>query len=258
VSEHSQGKCDSAYMIRYHEICDLLVRTSMVQITEFGTLDCLNGHLATVEHALSGFFPAKLCEITRLGITLRLPLQFFQALENLPKNVATTSELDPESAGLKPWLQLGSTLSQLESLTKLELWLDYDEAGSWSVVSERALLDPLLTQLHSQHSSLEISVTLPKLHPKYEQEYRHYVDGELPGNARLQRVLRQTCHTRVDAKGDAYVIEEPDFLFMFDFFWTVEEVEEMERKMWINGEDVEAFRDGIIKDFRVCELGMHV
>jgi hypothetical protein len=115
-----------------------------------------------------------------------------------------------------------------------------------------ALLDTLLTQLHSQHSSLEVSVTLPKLHPKYEQEDRHYVNGELPGNARLQRALRQTHH----AQGDAYVIEEPDFPLMIDFWWTVEEAEEMERKMWIKGEDVEAFRDEIIEESRGCEIGM--
>jgi hypothetical protein len=84
--------------------------------------DCLNARSATAEHVLPGFFPAKLCEITQLGITLRLPLQFFQALEHLPTDTA--------SAELKPWLRLGSTLNQLKRLTKLELWLDYDEAGS--------------------------------------------------------------------------------------------------------------------------------
>jgi hypothetical protein len=250
VSGCSWRSCDHTYALRYHEVCDLLVRTSMVQITEFDTLDCLDEHLATAEHAPSSFFASKLCEITRLGITLRLPLQCFQSLENLPNNV----ELDPASAGLKPWLQLGSTLGQLKRLTKVELWLDYDKEGSWSVVSERALLDPLLTQLHSQHSSLDVSVILPKLHPKYEQEDRHYIHGDLPGNARLQRVLRQSFHTCFSARGDAYVIEEADFPIMTGWFWTVEEAEEMERKMWKRGEDVEFFRDEVIKDCSGCQL----
>jgi hypothetical protein len=180
-------------------VCDLLVRTSVIRITDLNTLDCLDEQLAITAHP--SFFPTKLCEISRLGITLRLPLHVFQALEYQSRDVDTTSEPDPVSADLMSWSRLGSTLNQLKRLTKLELWVDFDEVGSWSMVSERALLDPLLSHLFSEHSSLEISIILPKLHPKFEHEDRHYVNGELPGNARLQRVLRQSHHAHVDTQG---------------------------------------------------------
>jgi hypothetical protein len=227
----------------------------VINITDLNTLDCLAERVTTAAHALPSFSLANLGEVSRINITLRLPLHFFEALECLTEGVATSSEPDPMPAGLKPWLQLGSTISQLKHLTKLEFWLDYYEEGSWSTVSERALLDPLLSHLASEHSTLEISVILPMLHPKFETEERHYVNGELPGNARLRRVLRQSYHTHVDAQGHVDVREKNDFPILMDLCYdSLEEVVEHERKLWKEGKDVEGMLESMIQDTMPCQL----
>jgi hypothetical protein len=229
----------------------------VINITDLDTLDCLDERLTTTAHGLHGFSLAKLGEVNRLSITLRLPLHFFEALECLTKDVATSSEPETMPVGLKPWSQLGSSISQLKRLTKVEFWLDYYEEGSWSIVSERALLDPLLNHLASEHSSLEISVVLPMLHPKFEKEERHYVNGELPGNARLRRVVRQSYHAHVDAQGHVDIRDTKDFPILRDMVnYFLEEAMEDERKWWKEGKDVEAILEDLIQHFTPCQVGM--
>jgi hypothetical protein len=140
---------------------------------------------------------------------------------------------------------------------KLEFWLDYYEEGSWSTVNERALLDPLLSHLANEHSSLKISVILPLLHPKFEKEERHYVNGELPGNARLRRVLRQSYHAHVDAQGHVDIKENNDFPILRDMVTgSFEEEVEYERRLWKEGRDVEGILEDLIQLFTPCQVGM--
>jgi hypothetical protein len=85
------------------------------------------------------------------------------------------------------------------------------------------------------------------LHPKFEREDRHFVDGELPGGARLHRALRQ----RYWNKG-GYVEQIPDFPFSLELIEDLEksfdELEACERKQWKQGWDMER---------EVMEIVMH-
>jgi hypothetical protein len=210
----------------------------VVHFTDFDTLNCLNGKSASQVSASPDFLAFPLSNVTQLSITLRLPLKFFQTLEQPSENAAILAESDIASLGVKSWLRLSSVISQLNKLTKLRLWLDYDEPGYWTVVNEKALLEPLLTELSNTKSSLEVIVVLPKLHPKYERGYRHFVDGKLPGGARLHRALRQSYW-----KDCGHVEHKPDFPFMLDMIevcdWSLDEVEVWERNQWKQGHDME-------------------
>jgi hypothetical protein len=144
---------------------------------------------------------------------------------------------------VQPWLRIGAIISQLKRLIKLRLWLDYDEPGYWAVVNEKAILEPLLAHLSDNQRSLQVTVTLPKLHPKFEEEDRHYVDGQLPGTVYLHRVLRQMYWNNPGAGGHASVEYKPDFPFFLElidiFDCSLEELENMERRHWKAGADME-------------------
>ncbi|KAH6881933.1 hypothetical protein BKA58DRAFT_446212 [Alternaria rosae] len=128
--------------------------------------------------------------VSRLSITLRLPFGFFQSVEQLSSNDSTSLDTDLATQQASLWQRLGSSLSRFKALEKLDLWLDHTEPQFWAVVNERSTLDPLLTQL-SGRPDLDVTVTLPMLHPKFEQDERHYIDEEISPNVRVHRVLRQ-------------------------------------------------------------------
>ncbi|KAI4917386.1 hypothetical protein J4E90_003893 [Alternaria incomplexa] len=121
--------------------------------------------------------------VSRLSITLKLPLAFFQSVEGLSGNYPTSSEIGPATQPARLWQDLGSILSRFEALKKLDLWLDHNEPQFWVVVNERSTLDPLLIQL-SSHPNLDVTVMLPMLHPKFEQSERHYTEDSISGNIR--------------------------------------------------------------------------
>jgi hypothetical protein len=227
---------------RYAEVIDLVTRTAIIHITDLDTLDSLGQGSMTTISAHPSFFAATLSTMTQLIVTLRLPLRFFKALEREPQDAAITPGADPQPLDVNPWLRLGPTLDRLQNLTNLRMWLDYDEAGYWSVVNERALLDPLLIYMYENGRQLDVSIVLPKLHPKFEDEARHYVSAELPGRAQLCRVLRQRWWHDKDSRYK--VIEKRDFPFsdalyeLVDRPWD-EHLEGQERADWKRGVDVE-------------------
>jgi hypothetical protein len=228
---------------RYAEVIDLVTRTVIMHVTDLDTLDSLGQGSMPPISTHPSFFASALSTITQLSVTLRLPLRFFKALERESQDAAIASGADPQPLNVSLWLRFGATLDRLQALTKLRLWLDYDEAGSWSVVNERALLDPLLTHMYQNKRPLDISIVLPKLHPKFEDQARHYVNGELPGRSQLCRVLRQRWWHDKDG-GPYKVIERRDFPFsdalyeMIDMPWD-EHLERKERADWKRGVDVE-------------------
>ncbi|KAI4945031.1 hypothetical protein J4E91_008376 [Alternaria rosae] len=128
--------------------------------------------------------------VSRLSITLKLPFGFFQSVERLSSNDSTSLDTDLATQQASLWQRLGSSLSRFKALKKLDLWLDHTEPQFWAVVNERSTLDTLLTQL-SGHPDLDVTVTLPMLHPKFEQDERHYIEEEISPNVRVHRVLRQ-------------------------------------------------------------------
>ncbi|KAI4609890.1 uncharacterized protein J4E87_010937 [Alternaria ethzedia] len=149
--------------------------------------------------------------VSRLSITLKLPLAFFQSVEGLSGNYPTSSDIGPATQPARLWQDLGSILSRFEALKKLDLWLDHNEPQFWVVVNERSTLDPLLTQL-STRPNLDVTVTLPMLHPKFEQNERHYTEDSVSENIRVNRVLRSKKHAVIGAQG---CIENIDDLATF-------------------------------------------
>jgi hypothetical protein len=221
----------------------------VVHIIDLDTLYCLDGTSVTRGLTYPNSFAISLSNVTQLSISLRLPLKFFQTLEQslqdpaIVAESAESTESNTAPVDVQPWLRIGTIISQLKRLKKLRLKLDYDEPGYWAVVNEKALLEPLLANLSDTQPSLQVTVTLPKLHPKFEQEDRHYIDGQLPGTARLHRVLRQMYWKNPGTRGRGFVEYKPDFPFLLEFIdlfeYSLEELEYMERGHWKAGDDME-------------------
>lgn len=108
------------------------------------------------------------------------------------------------------------------------------------MVNERAFLTPL--DALSAIPGLQIAVNLPKLHPRREDARRHFVPGSSAAPFFFDRRLRQRVHGVNIGKNKLVVREAPDFPLLYEDSdeHDLEEVEEMERRMWENGEDVEA------------------
>jgi hypothetical protein len=181
---------------------------------------------------------ALLLGVTHLNITLRLPLTFYQSLERLEDIPSQHPEL---AHPIDNWLRLDSTLRQLPNLSQLWIWLEHDKPCSWSVVHERATLSPL-AQL-SNSPSVNIHISLPKLHPGLEGQDRHFCNGDYTF-FHLHRRMRQRYHCIKAGQGQDDLKFQPDFPFLLllvDFVdLSVAEIEREERSWWRSGIDVES------------------
>ncbi|OAL44288.1 hypothetical protein IQ07DRAFT_592364 [Pyrenochaeta sp. DS3sAY3a] len=216
------------------DIVDQLCGIAVLHITDLETIDyivqCANNTSGELRMAalLSN-------RISRLHMTLRLPLHFYQSLES-----AGGSEMEPGPTAIaKKWQQLGSNLSQMAQLRKLHLWLDHDDICSWSTLNEHAIVQPIISQLRD--SGLEITLALPNLHPLLESETRHFIRHP-PSNTFLCRNARQHVHVAVK-DGRPQIVYSRDFpVLRFSLEYhdqPIDEVEEVERAMWKEGIDVE-------------------
>jgi len=176
--------------------------------------------------------------ITRLSISLRLPLDFWRALE-----AETGAGSSTESWEGIVWRSMSDGITKLKKLKSLKIWLDHDGQDSWTMVNERALLSHLMPL--STLPNLVITLDCPKLHPKFETPDRHFTTTGSPPPFPIHRRLRQRYHC-VETDDRVGVIENPDFPillpYVHDYVWpgkTKQEMEEVERDMWKNGEDVE-------------------
>jgi hypothetical protein len=241
--------------------------TSTLHITGLETVNSLDkSDIAETKFSAAFLFHS----ITQLNITLRLPLPFCNALERTYDS--HTLESGSEIAGdTKAWFQLGTTLTQLKKLRTLRIWLDHDEPCSWSVVHERAILS-CLNPLYAIEG-LDISISLPKLHPKYEDKDRHFVEGShIP--FRLIRRLRQSDHAqRTDSQDGFEIITQLDFPVSIELqeltaelsqeltaevgqgpHVTLAEMQEEERRQWMSGRDVEAETKEMLAEISSCSL----
>jgi hypothetical protein len=140
------------------------------------------------------------------------------------------------------WIQLCTAITGFERLRQLHLWADHNSQRSWTVVNERAFLAPLHTLL-TANPHLQIHVSLPKLHPKYESPERHFVHDCAPPPYRITRRLRQRFHA-VRQGTRYYKNWVPDFPITYEIDSSDEEletVEERERQWWQKGVDVEGW-----------------
>lgn len=102
------------------------------------------------------------------------------------------------------------------------------------------MLSPLSSLFQVQ--DLNVSFSLPKLHPKLEQEDRHFIQGT-PICFVLHRRVRQRYHATESVQGTVAIVRKADFPFLLDACeyvdMTMAEIEEDERTMWESGIDVE-------------------
>ncbi|KAF1841197.1 uncharacterized protein K460DRAFT_410587 [Cucurbitaria berberidis CBS 394.84] len=251
LDQHSEGKLDLALLLvcrdMYLEVVDLLARTAVFHITDLETANFLHER------------PLLLCSmqlrLTQLSITLRPPIKFYQSLERPDDDTTMEPEL---ASATQTWSRLGSIIRQFNRLSRLWIWLDHDDPCSWSLVNERATLQPLITQL-SGSPNLKISIYLPRLHPKYEREDWHYT-SETPTPFHLHRKLRQRWHGVEKGQGRFQVIHKVDFPFLIDIIgfdeMSMVEVEEEERKGWRKGTDMEL----VVEDLNHANIheNMHI
>ncbi|KAF1995305.1 hypothetical protein P154DRAFT_445728 [Amniculicola lignicola CBS 123094] len=225
-------KCEEQHC----EILDLLARTTILHITDLETIH----HL---DYANISSFQNPLQHIRELSITLRLPLNFFLSLEE--------PEDGRQELARSTWCKLDKILHQLSELRALRLYLDHDGTDTWTLVNERKTLEPITRLANSK--DLVILVTLPKLHPKYEKEDRHFTDSLSGDPFPIRRMQRQQYHgipNRLDESGqERYKVEEildfPILTEFLEFFYeySIERCEAEERKMWARGDDVERTRE---------------
>lgn len=237
-----------AYITSRNEVYDLLAHISTVHVSDLNLIDnwARASEMAILSPSQFAKMPVE--NVSRLSITLKLPLGFFQSVGRLSGNDSTSSDTDLATQQARLWQRLSSTLSHFEALKKLDLWLDHNEPQCWVVVNERSTLDLLLTQL-SARPNLDVTITLPMLHPKYEENERHYIDETISQNINVHRALRSKKHAVTDAEGRIEIVEWNDFPTMYNSYGAhsldLATIVERERKGWKEGRDMETeFREG--------------
>jgi hypothetical protein len=203
-------------------------------------------------------FEGSICPyISRLSITLSLPLPFFQAIAASPSSDQDRAPSNLED-DLSTWSHIASRLLiQLPRLRKLHIWLDHNGKEYWSVVNERAILAPI-EALKTSNPGLKLVCVLPKVHPRIEDRQRHYLgDEDNTGNSEesssrleIHRILRQRYRVVERSTGYKYVIYAQDFPHILDNplcdCMSLAEKEEFEGTMWRAGENVDQFFSGFI------------
>ncbi|KAK4113247.1 hypothetical protein N656DRAFT_778773 [Canariomyces notabilis] len=236
----------------YMELVEEATTGTDFHVTDLRTLKAMLDHRAPAPAPYS--FEGSICPcISKLSITLSLPLAFFQAIEAVVYRaspdweIASTSDIEDNSVGT--WLHLHSRLLiQLPKLRKLRVWLDHNNDSYWSVVDERAILAPM-EALRTSNPSLELVCVLPKLHPRIEDRQRHYLsvdvdeEEESPSRLVVHRFMRQRYRVVEDRDtGDKTVTIVPDFpvLYKHPLFdgRPLLDVEDYERALWRSGLDV--------------------
>ncbi|KAI4624372.1 hypothetical protein J4E83_004046 [Alternaria metachromatica] len=188
----------SAHITSRYDVYDLVARTSTVHVSDLEFIDNWARASVAVMPSSSAFTELPVSNVIRLSITLKLPLAFFRSVERLLGNDPGSSDTESAAQQASLWQRLGSTLGRFKALKKLDLWLDHNETQYWAVVNERLTLDPLLAQLKGL-CDLEVTVTLPMLHPRFEKDERHYIDENPSTNARIRSVINAMTLKREEA-----------------------------------------------------------
>lgn len=215
---------------RSTEFAERIVDTAAIQIHDLDTLRILVADLEcnrteSGQSYVSSLLGRVLLNVKDLSISLRLPLAAYEAL-----GATTQSSVGPSL--LSPW----AGIEHFRRLRKLRIWLDHDEPCSWSMVNERAILSPLA----SLNTNLNISIDLPKLHPKWERPDWHFTKDSPQLPVFIHRRYRQRYHVVECSDGSLSILLKPDFPIFFELTgWdmTMEEIEKYERTAWEAGQD---------------------
>lgn len=177
----------------------------------------------------SGLLRCFLLNIKELNISLRLPLAAYEASQ-------TTGQSSVGSPPVSTWTELPYTIERFEKLNTLRIWLDHDQACSWSMINERAVVSPLAYL----SADLDVSINLPKLHPKFERPDWHFMEDKAQPPLVIHRRFRQREHVKECGDGSLVSYHEPDFPISYaleHFHMDIEDVEANERRAWKEGED---------------------
>jgi hypothetical protein len=180
----------------------------------------------------STLFGCILPNVKELSVDLRLPVEKYEALENAVQSTLSEPLL------IVGWSGLPLILGKMSKLRKLDISLDHDRPCSWSVVNERAILSPLVSVI--ANLNLDIHIHLPKLHPKWENPARHFIEDNSASPVAIHRRYRLRYHAIKSSDGSLLEKRAPDFPITHEYIaWdmTMEQIETNERRAWKAGED---------------------
>ncbi|KAF2253803.1 hypothetical protein BU26DRAFT_561075 [Trematosphaeria pertusa] len=206
----------------YIDIMTFIVDIAAVHVTDLDTLGCLLQEATTVSPGtwtVSGYLATALPLVRNLSVVLRLPLTTCKILESSSDHGSAPTSTTNATA----WFRLCPAIARLKRLLRLHIWLDHDGESSWSVVNERAILSPLtaLTDI----SGLDISVSLPHLHHRYETPERHFVKQWPSPPFTIERRLRQRYHVVETDPGRFDVSYQADFPYLYNYYRDLSEDE---------------------------------
>jgi hypothetical protein len=174
--------------------------TAAVYVCDLTTLQVLTSDaniLSSGEFFTSRLITKILANTKSLEVLLKLPLATYQALEDQASSGSSSSH------HLPAWANLPRSFQNWPVLRKLYIRLDHSDSISWSLVNERAILTPLVDLPNPQ-----ITIALPKLNPKYESPYRHFIEQS---PLAISRHYRQRYHATKIINGKTGIEYNPDF-----------------------------------------------
>ncbi|KAH7347073.1 hypothetical protein BKA66DRAFT_477783 [Pyrenochaeta sp. MPI-SDFR-AT-0127] len=167
-----------------------------------------------------------------LSISMRLPRAAFTAHEAASISTSSLPSL------IYTFNKIPLAIGYMSKLRRLRICLDHDEPCTWSVVDERATLSPLAPL--GNLPRLDVTINLPKLHPKWESPDKHFTDDSALPPLVIHRRYRQRYHGIESRDGAILVKYAPDFPILYELAEpgeSMEELESMERRKWKAGED---------------------
>ncbi|KAK3688956.1 hypothetical protein B0T22DRAFT_378112 [Podospora appendiculata] len=237
------------------EVIDYLAANVALHVTNFSTLDQLaqSSLISVPLHSPYGLFTAIGPSLMKLDITLRVPLLFLQAVCDNTATSTTSGTKAPRQTSLpkQEWIALWPALAlRLRKLRQLHVWLDHDDSRSWSFVNERAVLAPLTGSFSAENivSLQDVTLTLPNFHPLHENPEIHFTYSSLQISTcvTVNRRMRPTYWFEASFPGEPatrlHIADFPIFVQYGGFEdygwedWSPEQIQEMEREMWLTGQ----------------------
>lgn len=229
---------------------EVMMQFTTFEVTDLPTLDAiLHGSIAypLILPPFAGSFASRL---TRLSITLRLPLAFFKAFDDTDRRDFGECLSTPISEyDLEVWTSLPLRFAKLKTLHSICISLDHTHDRYWSSVNERKFLSHF--ESLASNPDLDLCFDLPKLHPLAEDSNRHYMSDRIPfdkgstslSSWRVHRVLRQKYLAELTPNGHYQVIPIKDFPLSFGHSivgtWPLQKIETWERSMWLEGKPLQ-------------------
>lgn len=232
----------------YQDVHDHLDQIAALHVTDINTLDALLSSPAPTNTISTAFQRA-----TSLSIFLIFPKSVFVATKSRVRSSNSLGSLfafnHDEIALARQWLESGPALCVLNSLKKVDVWMDFEGLGEWWNINEEAVLEPLRGLL--ERGDVELGVSLPS-----------HADDDIPilaWQSNIIRRARQELWPEVDANGQITITTKKQFpLCQSGVSAEVaafcaqsrEELLVMGRAMWKRGQGVGAYLRGMEEELR--------